>query len=220
MLSAVEIAPREPARSSVIWLHGLGADGHDFEPVVEQLALPRHLATRFVLPHAPTRPITINGGYVMRAWYDVVDPDLTRDPDEAGLRESSDQLAALIQREVERGIAPHAIVVAGFSQGGAIALYTGLRHPTRLAGVLALSSYLPLVAAFEKERHPANAHTPVLMAHGSDDPLILLSVAERSRDQLRHLNYDVEWHSYAMQHSVCAAELSDVAHWLQKVLAR
>jgi len=183
------------------------------------LRLPEQLAIRFVFPHAPSRPVTINGGYVMRAWYDVLDPDLTQHQDEAGLRESSDQLAALIQREVERGVPAQAIVVAGFSQGGAVALFGGLRYPARLAGVLALSTYLPLAVSFENERHPANADTPILMAHGTDDPLIPLSTAAGSRDRLRSLGYAVEWRDYPMPHSVCAAELADIAGWLQTVLA-
>ena len=203
--------------SAVLWLHGLGADGHDFEPVVPELRLPGRLAVRFVFPHAPVRPVTINAGMRMRAWYDIL--QLGGGPeDEAGIRASQKLLEGLLEREVARGIAPQRIVVAGFSQGGAIALQTGLRYSERLAGVLALSTYLPLAGALPAERSHANREVPIFQAHGRFDELIPIERAARSRDALRALGYPVEWHEYPMPHSVCGEEISDIAGWLARVL--
>ena len=203
--------------SAVLWLHGLGADGHDFEPVVPELRLPGRLAVRFVFPHAPVRPVTINAGMRMRAWYDIL--QLGGGPeDEAGIRASQKLLEGLLEREVARGIAPQRIVVAGFSQGGAIALQTGLRYSERLAGVLALSTYLPLAGALPAERSHANREVPIFQAHGRFDELIPIERAARSRNALRALGYPVEWHEYPMPHSVCGEEISDIAGWLARVL--
>jgi phospholipase/carboxylesterase len=204
--------------AAVIWLHGLGADGHDFEPVVPELRLPPALRTRFVFPHAPVRPVTLNMGMPMRAWYDIVQLGGGRE-DAAGIRESQSSVEALIGRERGRGIAPHRIVLAGFSQGGAIALQAGLRHGERLAGVLALSTYLPIAQTLAQERAPANADVPIFMAHGRFDEVIPMARAQQSRAALGALGYEVEWHEYAMPHSVCGEEIADIAGWLLRSLA-
>jgi phospholipase/carboxylesterase len=204
------------AEATVIWLHGLGADGHDFEPIVPELGLPPTLRLRFVFPHAPVQPVTINGGLAMRAWYDITNDGRQ---DAAGIRASQQRVEALIEREKSRGVAPARIVLAGFSQGGAIALHTGLRHPERLAGILALSTYLPLADTLAAEAHPANREVPIFMAHGTEDPLIPLARARASRDALRALGYQVEWHEYPMPHSVCAEEIAHIGAWLTRVLS-
>jgi phospholipase/carboxylesterase len=214
----VEVEPRRPADASVILLHGLGADGHDFESLVPELKLPDAPAVRWVFPHAPIRPVTVNGGAQMRAWYDIVALDRRSVQDEAGIRESAGSASALIARERERGIAADRIVLAGFSQGGAIALFAGLRESERLAGILALSTYLPLADRLEAEAHPANAAVPIFMAHGTFDPLIALPLAEGSRGRLAARGHDVEWHTYAMPHSVCAEEVADLRRFLLRVL--
>jgi phospholipase/carboxylesterase len=218
-LSTIEIAPNIPARATVIWLHGLGADGHDFEPIVPELHLPPALAVRFVFPHAPLQPITINQGYVMRAWYDVAGLDLSQTEDAEGIEASASLLRELMERERQRGIPAERIVLAGFSQGGAMALHTGLRYPQRLAGMLALSAYLPLAARFAQAAHPANAGTPLMMAHGTRDPVIPIRLGEASRDLLQRLGYRVAWHTYPMEHRVCPEEIADIAAWLTAVLA-
>jgi phospholipase/carboxylesterase len=216
-LETIEMETGAAPHAAVIWLHGLGADGHDFEPVVPELRLPDRLAVRFVFPHAPIRPVTINQGMRMRAWYDILRLGGGVE-DEAGIRASEQLLVQLIQREGERGIDPSRIVLAGFSQGGAIALQTTLRFPERLAGTLALSTYLPLAAKASGEKTAASAATPIFMAHGSHDPMIALEHAQRSRDALIGLGYRVEWHEYPMPHSVCAEEIGDIAAWLSRVL--
>jgi phospholipase/carboxylesterase len=215
----VEVEPRVPARSSVILFHGLGADGHDFESIVAELRLPDSLATRFVFPHAPVRPVTLNGGHRMRAWYDLLGLDRFAREDEAGIRESAEVAHALIRREGERGIAPGRVVLAGFSQGGAIALFAGLRYPERLAGILALSTYLPLAATLAGEAHPANAAVSVFMAHGRVDPVVALGLGEQSKDTLLALGLPVDWRTYPMPHSVSAEEIADIRAWLLEVLA-
>jgi phospholipase/carboxylesterase len=217
-LETVEVEPRTPADAAVLWLHGLGADGHDFEPLVPELRLAGSSPVRFVFPHAPLRPVTINGGQRMRAWYDISGFDRRSAQDEAGIRESAEAIGALVSRERERGIAADRIVLAGFSQGGAMALHLGLRWPERLAGVMALSTYLPLGETLAAEAHPANAAVPVLMAHGSFDPVVPLALGEASRERLRGLGYDVDWRSYPMPHSVCAQEVEDVREFLQRAL--
>jgi phospholipase/carboxylesterase len=217
LLPAVVIEPPQPATASVIWLHGLGADGHDFEPIVPELGL-GDAPVRFIFPHAPERPVTINMGYVMRAWYDVTAPDLSQGQDEAGTRESEQLLCDWIAHERERGIAVERIILAGFSQGGAIVLHTGLRYPEALGGIMALSTYLPLADSVADEKHAANAATPIFMAHGSDDPIIPLALAERSRDTLATLGHPVAWHEYRMPHSVCAEEIGAIAGWLRERL--
>ncbi|HEX7054016.1 MAG TPA: alpha/beta fold hydrolase [Burkholderiales bacterium] len=215
MTDALEIESGRDPQAAVIWLHGLGADGHDFEPIVPELALARPV--RFVFPHAPVRPVTINNGMRMRAWYDIL--QLGGGPeDEAGIRDSQRLLEALIAREKQRGIAPAKIVLAGFSQGGAIALHTALRHGERLAGVLALSTYLPLAASAAREAAAANAGLPIFMAHGSFDDIIPIERAQASRKALEALGYAPEWHEYPMPHSVCAPEVADIAAFLTRLI--
>jgi phospholipase/carboxylesterase len=216
-LEALEIETGPAPRSSIIWLHGLGADGHDFEPIVGELALPAE-PVRFVFPHAPMQPVTINGGMVMRAWYDIVSSDLARREDADGVRASQALLEALIARERSRGTPANRIVLAGFSQGGAIALQTGLRHAERLAGILALSTYLPIADSLAAEGNAATRDIPIFYAHGRQDPVITIDRAERSRDLLARLGYTVEWHAYPMPHAVCPQEIDDIGAWLRRVL--
>jgi phospholipase/carboxylesterase len=211
LLESVEIAPRRTPDLAVIWLHGLGADGHDFEPIVPELRTRR--AVRFVFPHAPIRPVTINNGIEMRAWYEIVSFDPAQE-DGVGIRASAAAVARLVDRELERGVAADRIVLAGFSQGGAIALHLGLREPRRLAGVIALSTYLPLARALTREKSAANADLPIFMAHGDHDPVIPLEYAEASRRILEREGYGVEWHTYPMPHSVCAPEIAAIGAWL------
>jgi phospholipase/carboxylesterase len=218
-LQAVELQTSPSPAVSVIWLHGLGADGYDFVPVVRELEHLQAPAARYVFPHAPTRPVTINGGYVMRAWYDILGNDLVRREDEQGIRESQQQVEALIEREVGRGMPRSRIVLAGFSQGGAITLQTGLRQRVPLAGLMALSTYLPLAAEFDAERAPESAGVPILMVHGRSDPVIPLERAVTSRDRLKAAGYAVEWHEYEMPHSVCEDEIRQIAAFLRRVLA-
>jgi phospholipase/carboxylesterase len=205
------------ANAAVIWLHGLGADGYDFVPIVPELKLPEGCAPRFVFPHAPERPVTLNNGMRMRAWYDIVGLSGTAVEDEKGIRQSAALVEQIILREREAGVAAGRIVLAGFSQGGAIALHTALRHPEPLAGVLALSAYLPLRAAID-EASSANGRVPILMCHGVDDPILPIEAAERSRDLLRARGYAVEWKPYPMQHRVCAEEIADISAWLGAVI--
>jgi len=217
-LEAIEIETAESPGASVIWMHGLGADGHDFVDVVPELGLPARPGVRFVFPHAPMRPVTINGGYVMRAWYDIRDDGGVRREDAAGVRASQKAIEALIAREKERGVAAAAIVLAGFSQGGAMAIHTALRHPDRLAGVMALSCSLPLAEALAAEAAPANRDVPIFMAHGTHDPMIPMARALRARETLAGLGYRLEWHEYPMPHSVCREEIRDISAWLATVL--
>ncbi|MBY0266925.1 MAG: alpha/beta hydrolase [Burkholderiales bacterium] len=221
-LETIELETANNPTAAVIWMHGLGADGNDFVPIVKELDLAGAPGIRFVFPHAPTRPVTINNGYVMRAWYDISFGDLegkTRRADEKGLRESQAQIGELIAQEQLRGIAASKIVLAGFSQGGAIALQTGLRHPEKLAGVMALSTYLPLAESFAAEATAANKATSVFMAHGTHDPVVPYSMGDNSRKILEQAGYVLEWHDYPMQHSVCLEEVTDIGRWLVKVLA-
>lgn len=217
-LEAIEIETAASPGASIIWLHGLGADGHDFVDVVPELALPGRPGVRFVFPHAPMRPVTINDGYVMRAWYDIRDDSGVRREDPAGVRASQKAIEALIEREKERGVPAAAIVLAGFSQGGAMALYTGLRYGERLAGVMALSCSLPLADTLAAEAAPANRDVPIFMAHGTHDPMIPMARALRAREVLTGLGYRLEWHEYQMPHSVCAEEIAHIGVWLGKVL--
>lgn len=212
------IEPPEPATAAVIWLHGLGADGSDFEPIVPELGDAVTRSVRYVFPHAPQRAVTINAGMVMRAWYDIADTDIARRADEEGVRASAALLEGLVEEECGKGIATERIVLAGFSQGGAIALHTGLRYARPLAGILALSTYLPLEQAAVEERHAANRDVPVFLAHGSQDPVIPLALSEHSRRLLVDQGYRVECHTYPMPHSVCAEEIRDIAAWLERVL--
>jgi len=220
LLDAVAIDPGETPRACIIWLHGLGADGHDFEPLIPELGLVEEHAVRVVLPHAPQRPVTINGGMAMRAWYDVPAADFSRDQDANGIHESERQVRALIAREIAGGIPAERIVLAGFSQGGAIVLHTGLRYPERLAGVMALSTYLPLADTLPAEAAQANRDIPVMLAHGTQDPLVPLALAEWSRDYLLQQEYTIDWRSYPMAHAVCPEEISDIRDWLGQRLAR
>ena len=222
LLETVEIATgddRNNPTAAIIWMHGLGADGNDFVPIVRELDLSGLPAIRFVFPHAEAIPVTINNGYVMRAWYDILGMDLVRREDEAGLRASQARIEQLIAREVARGIPPERIVLAGFSQGCAMTLQTGLRHPQKLAGLLCLSGYLPLGDKIAAERSPANQQTPVFMAHGRGDNVVLINRAEASRELLQGLGYAIDWHEYMMPHSVCEEEIDDIGDWLRKVLA-
>ena len=216
LLDAIEIETGKNPTASIIWLHGLGADGNDFAPVVPELELPE-TAIRFVFPHAPVQPVTINGGMRMRAWYDITDGAIRRE-DERGVRASQVSIETLIGREKERGTEPERLVLAGFSQGGAIALQTGLRHPERIAGIMALSTYVPVGEKLSVEASAANRDVPIFMAHGSYDPIIPLVRAQQSRKLLESLRYRVEWREYAMPHSVCPEELADIGDWLVKVL--
>ena len=219
-LDAVEVNPTASPRACIIWLHGLGADGHDFEPLIPQLGLVDALGVRVVLPHAPRRPVTINSGMVMPAWYDIRAADFSRGEDSEGIRESEQQLQALIRREVDNGIPPERIVLAGFSQGGAIVLHTGLRYPQPLAGILALSSYLPLADTLAMEAVAANSKVPIMMAHGTQDPVVPVMLALQSRDRLEQLGYRVDWHSYPMQHALCPEEIGELRDWLQRRLGQ
>ena len=218
MLPCIEKEPTQPAVASVIWLHGLGADGHDFEPIVPELRLPADLPIRFIFPHAPVQPVTINGGMAMRAWYDILEANLGRRVDEAGVRASAEQVAQLIEREVERGIPHNKIVLAGFSQGGAITLFLGLRYPKRLAGLLALSTYLPCPETLAAERSAAMKDAPLFMAHGSYDPIVPLTLARDTERRLRELDYAPVFQEYPMPHSVCGPEVQDIRNFLIRVL--
>lgn len=221
LLEAVQIETGKNPAASVIWMHGLGADGNDFVPIVGELGLDGVPATRFLFPHAPMQPVTINNGVVMRAWYDVSFGDLegnSRRADERGVRESQERISALVEREERRGVAPECIVLAGFSQGGAIALQTGLRYPRRLAGVMALSTYLPLAESLPGEASTANRKTPIFMAHGIYDPVIPIVMGAGSMTFLTGLGYAVEWHQYPMPHSVCPEEIRDIGAWLRTIL--
>ncbi len=218
LLDAVEVETAPHPTAAVIWMHGLGADGHDFEPLVPELGLAAKPAVRFVFPHAPLRPVTINNGMVMRAWYDVRGEAGERREDGAGVRASQAAIEALIARERQRGVAAAKIVLAGFSQGGAMALHTGLRHPARLGGILALSCFLPLADALAAEASAASATVPIFMGHGTRDDVIPLVRARRARDTLTALGYRVDWHEYPMPHAVCGDEVDDIARWLHAVL--
>jgi phospholipase/carboxylesterase len=218
-LQAIEHETGPAPRSTVIVLHGLGADGHDFEPVARELDLADAGPVRFVFPHAPVRPVTINGGMAMRAWYDILGLDFTqRGEDEAGLRASQQAVEALIEREKARGVPASRIVLAGFSQGCAMALLTGLRHAERLAGIVGLSGYLPLAVQTAAERSAANADTPVFLAHGRFDPVVPFAAGMATREALKMLGHPVAWHEYAMPHSVCAEEIGDLNAWLLQQL--
>ena len=217
----VELTTSDELTGSVIWLHGLGADGHDFEPIVPELRLPDTIGLRFVFPHAPVRPVTINAGMSMRAWYDILSLDADGRADEDGVRESSAMLEALVDREVERGIDADRIVLAGFSQGGAIALHAALRSTRKLAGLMALSTYLPLRKCFEDEvvnvANAGDTELRIFMAHGTFDPVLPMQWGQASAELLREHGFDVEWHEYPMAHQVCMEEITDVRNWLVSV---
>jgi len=214
VLETVELETGSPADWSVIWLHGLGADGHDFEPVVPALRL-HGQRVRFVFPHAPVRSVTVNGGMQMRAWYDVLGLDLGSRQDARGIRDSADQVRQLIERENQRGIPTESIVLAGFSQGGATALHTALRHPERFAGIIALSTYLPLMACFDAEADPANGETSIFMGHGTMDALVPVDLGEVTHEFLVERDYRVSWNTYPMPHAVSPEEIMDLGVWLR-----
>jgi phospholipase/carboxylesterase len=214
MIEHIELVTGPDPQGTVIWMHGLGADCWDFVPVVKELQLPPALALRYIFPQAPSRPIGINNGQVMPGWYDIAMMELERMPDEAGIRQSQRFIDVLIERELSRGIASDKIVLAGFSQGGAIALQTGLRSSHELAGVLALSTYLTLEESLDAERQDINRGIPILMCHGTQDPIVPLELAEKSRNALQRRGYRVEWKTYRMPHSVCGEQIGDIADWL------
>jgi phospholipase/carboxylesterase len=217
-LPHIELTTGPEPRGTVIWLHGLGADGWDFLPVVRELPLPEDMALRFIFPHAPERPVTINNGHVMRGWYDIKMNDIARLPDEGGIRESQAQVEQLIAREKARGMASSKVVLAGFSQGGAIALQAGLRYAEGLAGIIALSTYLPLEETLAAEAAAANKATPIFMGHGLEDPIVPLRLAELSKAKLETAGYDVTWHTWPMPHAVCAEEIEEISAFLARVL--
>lgn len=219
LLENIEIETAPNPQVAVIWMHGLGADGNDFVPLVQELDLTGLPGIRFIFPHAKTMPVTINSGYVMRAWYDIVGTDIARREDETGLRASQADVEALIAREKARGIPAERIILAGFSQGCAMTLQTGLRHDEKLAGLLCLSGYVPLADKISNERSEASLKTPIFLVHGTHDGVIPVARAHQSRDLLKALGYQVEWHEYMMQHSLCLEELNDIGAWLKKVLA-
>jgi phospholipase/carboxylesterase len=218
-LKVIEAQTGEHPVATIIVMHGLGADGRDFLPIAEQMDLSSVGAVRFLFPNAPVMPVTINGGYEMPAWYDILGADLVRREDEAGLRQSEAEITALIDNEKARGIVPGRIVVAGFSQGCAMTFMVGLRYPEKLAGLMCMSGYLPLADKTAAERSAASQAVPIFMGHGSRDGVIMLSRAEASRDALKNMGYAVEWHEYPMEHSVCPQEISDMQSWLLRVLA-
>lgn len=217
---SVVLEPATTADAAVIWLHGLGADGYDFVPIVEELRLPPSMAVRFIFPHARPRPVTINNGFVMRAWYDITGLGSDRKEDDAGIRESATVVNQYVEQEKARGIDTKRIVIAGFSQGGAIALQAALRYPERLGGVMALSTYLPLRDSVAAEASPLNRDVPILMCHGLRDQMLPATLGKASRDMLVSLGYQVEWQSYPMEHSVCMEEVLDISKWLQARLSR
>jgi phospholipase/carboxylesterase len=213
-LPCVQLEPGASATHSVIWLHGLGADGFDFPPLVPHLGLPAGAGVRFVFPHAPQIPVTINNGMRMPAWYDIRDGDLSKRHDEAGVRRSAEELVKLVRRENERGVPCERIVVAGFSQGGAIAVHMALRHSEPLGGLVLLSTYLAAEERLAEERHAANAALPIFQAHGTRDPMVVPERGRAARSRLVELGYEVEWHEYAMEHQVCLEEAADLGRWL------
>lgn len=213
---ALETGPNP--QHSIIWLHGLGADGEDFVPVAEQMQLPS--AVRYIFPHAPMQPVTVNGGYVMRAWYDIIAMDIGAQQDEAGIRDSQAEIEKLIAQERARGIAAANIYLAGFSQGGAIALHSGLRHNERLGGIIALSTYLPLSQTLPQEASAACQGIPVFMAHGTEDPIVPYQLGQSSSQKLIDMGYPLDWHEYHMPHSVCMEEIADLERWLAQRLTQ
>ena len=211
-LETVEITPNGAAQASVIWLHGLGADGHDFESIVPHLRLPDSIKVRFIFPHAPKQPVTVNGGYVMRAWYDIYEQTLDRKVDFDGIQTSSQHIERLIAREIDKGIAPNNIMLAGFSQGGVIALETGLRYQPRLAGIVALSTYLA------DTKQVPSGNMPIFMGHGSFDPVVPFKLGQKAQEALQNNGHSVRWHSYPMEHSVCMEEIGEIGKWMVEQL--
>jgi phospholipase/carboxylesterase len=214
----IEVQTGPNPTGAIIWMHGLGADGHDFEPIVPELVSPGERALRFVFPNAPVRPVTLNRGFPMRAWYDIIGLERGVEQDEVGIRGSYATVQSLIRRENERGIPAHRIALAGFSQGGALALFSGARYSEKLAGIMGLSCYMLLESSFPAERSSANQATPIFLGHGTQDPVVSITLGETTRRLLEGTGYAVEWHQYMMQHSVCPQEVGDIAAWLRRVL--
>ena len=212
------IEPEKKANASVIWLHGIGADGYDFVPVIPHLKLPEALQVRFVFPHAPIRPVTCNGGYEMRAWYDILELSEIRKINEAHLKESARQVEALIKAENAQNIPSDRIILMGFSQGGAVAYHTALHYPEKLAGLIALSTYMGITENIEQSRHPANQDLPIRIAHGTLDDMVTERAGRKAFDLLNSLNYDVAWKSYRMGHEICLPEIRDIGRWIQEML--
>lgn len=219
LLPYVEVNPAQTAKATVIWLHGLGDSGNGFAPIVPELKLPDELAIRFIFPHAPVRPITINNGYQMRAWYDIKSMQLDKRADATGVRESAELVQALIEQEMASGIPADKIVLAGFSQGGVIALHLGPRFEQQLAGIMALSTYMSEPSTLTAQAHPANQQTPILMCHGRSDDVVPMDYGQQAYKQLQECQYQVEWHDYPMQHNVCLEELDTISNWLQARLS-
>lgn len=217
-LEYIDYNPSEKATACVIWLHGLGADGNDFVDIVPRLALPASLPIRFIFPHAPIRPVTLNGGMPMRAWFDIVGLGKDYQEDTRGLREAEETLDELIQQESQNGIPPDRIVIAGFSQGGALALYAGLRYPEKLAGLIGLSTYLPSLEKFSPTQYAANKETPIMLAHGRSDPIVKIEWDLMTKEALERFHYSITWHTYDMEHSVCTEEIRDISSWLCRTL--
>jgi phospholipase/carboxylesterase len=217
-LDSVIVEPTSEHRASVIWLHGLGADGHDFEAIVPELKLDPELGIRFIFPHAPQQAVTINQGYVMRAWYDIRSMTINEDPDREGILASVAAIHQLVENEIDAGVAPEHIILAGFSQGGVIALHTGLRYAKELAGIMSLSSYLPMADELQQQRSVENQQTPLFLAHGTLDPVVPHALGVAARRWLKDLDYPVQWHEYVMEHSVCFDEIADIARWIQSCL--
>lgn len=217
LLETIEINPSPPPIASVIWLHGLGADGNDFVPIVPELNIPSHLPIRFIFPHAPMQAVTINNGYIMRAWYDIVSLEINKHTDQNGISNAVTNITHLIEREMERGIPTNKIILAGFSQGAVIALSTGLTYPHTLGGILGLSGYLPAAEIFTKA-NSANKNTPIFLAHGTDDPIVPYFLGQTAHNSLLQYQYTVEWHSYPMGHSVCIEEIQSIGSWLRKII--
>jgi len=220
LLSTVEIETGHKPQHVILWMHGLGADGNDFVPIINELTVSSKKPIRFIFPHAPERPVTINGGYVMRAWYDIYGANISASEDETGIRDSQEAIDALIENELQSGVASTHIVLAGFSQGGAMALQAGLRQKNKLGGIMALSSYLPLSASLHHEAQAANVETPLFMAHGTHDAVVPITLATSSKEKLLQAHYAVEWHEYTMEHSVCGQEINDIDQWLQKIILK
>lgn len=216
-LTTVDIHPAETAEKCVIWLHGLGADGNDFAPIVPKLHIPAHLKIKFVFPHAPIMPVTINNGYEMRAWFDISHPNISASIDHAGINKSVQAVNTLIQHEQEQGIDAAHIMLAGFSQGAVIALITGMLHPERLAGIIALSGLLPHAADVIQQAPAVSRGIPVFIGHGTQDQLVPAAFGEFAYHEIAKAGYPVEWHSYPMAHSVCTEEIQDISHWIQKI---
>lgn len=220
LLSAVEIETGSKPAHAILWMHGLGADGNDFVPIINELTVSSKIPIRFIFPHAPERSVTINGGYVMRAWYDIYGANIGASEDETGIRASQKAIDALIENELRRGIASTHIVLAGFSQGGAIALQAGLRQKNKLGGIMALSCYLPLSTSLHHEAQATNTATPIFMAHGTYDAIVPITLATSSKEKLLQAHYTVDWHEYSMEHSVCNQEIDDIDQWLQQIILR